>query len=95
MERKQVPFDMVYDVRGVRIIVPDTPACYSALGLIHSSWRPIQGEIDDYIAAPKDNFYRSLHTAVLFDDGNVSGNSNPDPRDASERRIWHCSSLAL
>ncbi len=69
MERKQVPFDMVYDVRGVRIIVPDTPACYSALGLIHSSWRPIQGEIDDYIAAPKDNFYRSLHTAVLFDDG--------------------------
>ena len=69
MERKQVPFDMVYDVRGVRIIVPDTPACYSALGLIYSSWRPIQGEIDDYIAAPKDNFYRSLHTAVLFDDG--------------------------
>lgn len=69
MERKQVPFDMVYDVRGVRIIVQDTPSCYSALGLIHASWRPIQGEIDDYIAAPKDNYYRSLHTAVLFEDG--------------------------
>lgn len=69
MARKGVPFDQVYDVRGVRIIVPDTPSCYACLGYIHANWRPIPGEIDDYIAAPKDNFYRSLHTAVLFDDG--------------------------
>jgi len=69
MARKGVPFDMVFDVRGVRIIVPDIPSCYSALGVIHTHWRPIPGEFDDYIAVPKDNFYRSLHTAVIFDDG--------------------------
>jgi guanosine-3',5'-bis(diphosphate) 3'-pyrophosphohydrolase len=69
MVRKGVPFELVHDVRGVRIIVPDTPSCYAALGFIHAKWRPIPGEIDDYIAAPKDNFYRSLHTAVLYDDG--------------------------
>jgi GTP pyrophosphokinase len=56
-------------VRGVRIIVPDIPACYITLGIIHTHWRPIPGEFDDYIAAPKENFYQSLHTAVIYDDG--------------------------
>ena len=69
MVRKGVPFDQVHDVRGVRIIVPDVPAAYSALGVIHTHWRPIPGQFDDYIAVPKDNFYQSLHTAVLYDDG--------------------------
>jgi GTP pyrophosphokinase len=62
---------MVFDVRGVRIIVPNIPTCYSTLGVIHTQWRPIPDEFDDYIAAPKDNFYQSLHTAVVFDDGNT------------------------
>jgi guanosine-3',5'-bis(diphosphate) 3'-pyrophosphohydrolase len=69
MVRKGVDFDQVHDVRGVRIIVPDVTTCYTTLGLIHNRWRPIPGEFDDYIAAPKDNFYRSLHTAVVYDDG--------------------------
>ena len=69
MVRKGIPFDLVYDVRGIRIIVPDLPMCYSTLGVIHTHWRPIPGEFDDYIAAPKDNFYRSLHTAVVYEDG--------------------------
>lgn len=69
MARKSVPFDLVYDVRGVRIIVPDVQTCYTALGVIHTHWRPIPGEFDDYIAVPKDNFYQSLHTAVIYDDG--------------------------
>jgi GTP pyrophosphokinase len=69
MTEKGKPFDLVRDVRGIRIIVPDQAACYSALGLIHAKWRPIPGEFDDYIAAPKDNFYQSLHTAVIYDDG--------------------------
>ena len=69
MVRKGVSFDLVYDVRGVRIVVPDTPSCYSTLGVIHTHWRPIPGEFDDYIAVPKDNFYRSLHTAVVYTDG--------------------------
>jgi len=71
MVRKGIPFDLVHDIRGVRIIVPDTTTCYTALGTIHAHWRPIPGEFDDYIAAPKDNFYRSLHTAVNYDDGNT------------------------
>jgi GTP pyrophosphokinase len=69
MARKGIPFDMVHDVRGVRIIVPDITTCYTTLGVIHTHWRPIPAEFDDYIAAPKDNFYRSLHTAVVYDDG--------------------------
>jgi GTP pyrophosphokinase len=68
MQKKDRPFNMLYDVRAVRLIVPDVPACYAALGVIHTTWRPIPGEFDDYIAAPKDNFYQSLHTAVVYDD---------------------------
>jgi len=69
MVRKGVPFDQVHDIRGVRIIVPDIPSAYSTLGVIHTHWRPIPGQFDDYIAVPKDNFYQSLHTSVLYDDG--------------------------
>jgi GTP pyrophosphokinase len=69
MTQKGKPFDLVRDVRAVRLIVPDVPSCYAALGVIHTHWRPIPGEFDDYIAAPKDNFYQSLHTAVIWDDG--------------------------
>jgi GTP pyrophosphokinase len=69
MYRKGVAFDQLHDVRAVRIIVKDVPTCYSVLGLIHTHWRPIPGEFDDYIAAPKDNFYQSLHTAVMYEDG--------------------------
>jgi GTP pyrophosphokinase len=69
MVRKGVPFDQVHDIRGVRIIVPDIPSVYSALGVIHTHWRPIPGQFDDYIAVPKDNYYQSLHTSVLYDDG--------------------------
>ncbi len=69
MQRKGVPFEEVYDVRGVRIIVPKKADCYAVLGVIHANWRPIPGSFDDYIAAPKENFYQSLHTAVLYEDG--------------------------
>lgn len=67
--RKGIPFEMVHDVRGLRVIVQDVAACYATLGIIHTHWRPIPGEFDDYIAVPKDNFYQSLHTAVVYDDG--------------------------
>ncbi len=69
MKRKQVDFDQIYDVRAVRVIVNTIAECYTALGIVHESWRPIPGEFDDYIAAPKDNLYRSLHTAVLGPQG--------------------------
>ncbi len=69
MQEKGKAFELVRDVRAVRLIVPDVGVCYTTLGLIHTRWRPIPGEFDDYIAAPKDNFYQSLHTAVIWDDG--------------------------
>jgi len=69
MQEKNKPFNMVMDLRAVRLIVPRKEDCYAALGVIHSHWRPIPQEFDDYIAAPKDNLYQSLHTAVIYDDG--------------------------
>lgn len=69
MKRKDVAFEEVFDIRGVRIMVDDESDCYLALGVIHNRWRPVPGTFDDYIASPKDNFYQSLHTAVIFDDG--------------------------
>jgi guanosine-3',5'-bis(diphosphate) 3'-pyrophosphohydrolase len=69
MLRKDVPFGQVYDVRGIRVITKNEPDCYRILGIVHSLWRPIPGEFDDYIATPKDNGYQSLHTGVIADDG--------------------------
>jgi GTP diphosphokinase / guanosine-3',5'-bis(diphosphate) 3'-diphosphatase len=69
MQEKSRAFDMLMDLRGVRLIVPTKQDCYAALGLIHTNWRPIPHEFDDYIAAPKDNNYQSIHTAVVYDDG--------------------------
>ncbi len=69
MRRKDVPFDQIYDIHGFRIIVESISDCYATLGVVHSRWRPIPGEFDDYIASPKDNMYRSLHTAVVGSNG--------------------------
>lgn len=69
MERKNVPLEQIYDVRAVRVIVKEDQQCYLVLGLVHKLWRPVPGEFDDYIANPKDNFYRSLHTAVYDESG--------------------------
>jgi RelA/SpoT family (p)ppGpp synthetase len=69
MQRKNVPFNQVYDVRGIRVITDTIPDCYRVLGIVHGLWNPIPGEFDDYIATPKDNLYQSLHTAVVSDDG--------------------------
>lgn len=69
MERKQRALSQIYDVRAVRVIVETVLQCYQVLGVVHNLWRPIPGEFDDYIASPKDNFYRSLHTAVLDNQG--------------------------
>ncbi len=69
MQEKSRTFDMLMDLRGVRLLVANAQDCYAALGVIHTHWRPIPHEFDDYIAAPKDNNYQSLHTAVIYDDG--------------------------
>lgn len=65
MQKKGLAFEQLFDVRAVRILVDDVPACYGALGVVHSLFAYLQGEFDDYIATPKPNGYRSIHTAVL------------------------------
>lgn len=69
MQRKQLAFEQVFDVRAVRIVCADVPQCYAALGVVHGRWPYIQAEFDDYIATPKDNDYRSIHTAVVGPEG--------------------------
>jgi GTP pyrophosphokinase len=65
MVKKKLDFDGLYDIRAVRILVDSVPECYTTLGLVHSLWQPIPGEFDDYIAYPKGNGYKSLHTVVV------------------------------
>jgi GTP pyrophosphokinase len=67
MEIKQIPFEETFGVRGLRVIVSSTMHCYQTLGVVHEIWRPVPGKVQDYIAAPKDNFYQSLHTAVFYE----------------------------
>jgi GTP pyrophosphokinase len=69
MARKHLAFEQLFDVRAVRVVVATIPDCYAALGVVHGLWPYIQGEFDDYIATPKDNFYRSIHTAVMGPEG--------------------------
>ncbi|MBK1734233.1 GTP diphosphokinase [Halorhodospira abdelmalekii] len=69
MQRKGLRFDELYDLRALRVLVDDERACYAALGIVHGLWTPIPREFDDYIATPKDNNYRSLHTAVFGPEG--------------------------
>jgi GTP pyrophosphokinase len=69
MERKGLSFEQIFDVRAVRVIVGTVAECYHALGIVHQMWRPIPNQFDDYIAAPKENLYRSLHTAVVVQEG--------------------------
>lgn len=69
MMHKEVDFKEIYDVRAVRVLVNKVSDCYAALGIVHSMWQPIPQEFDDYIATPKENGYRSLHTAVIGPNG--------------------------
>jgi GTP pyrophosphokinase len=69
MQKKDVPIGELYDLRALRVLVDDIPACYAALGVVHATWMPLPSEFDDYIARPKRNDYRSLHTAVIGPEG--------------------------
>ncbi len=71
MQNKKLDFSQIFDIRAVRILVPDVRDCYAALGIVHNLWRVIPNEFDDYIATPKDNGYQSLHTAVIGPDNKV------------------------
>lgn len=69
MQRSHCSMNEVYDLIATRIIVENLNDCYAALGVMHSSWKPLPGRFKDYIATPKPNFYRSLHTTLLAENG--------------------------
>ena len=69
MRGKNVSFERLYDIRAVRVIVRNVRECYTVLGVVHDLWTPVEGEFDDYIAQPKANDYKSLHTAVVGPEG--------------------------
>jgi GTP pyrophosphokinase len=69
MRGRNVSFEQLYDIRAVRVIVKNVRECYTVLGVVHDLWVPVEGEFDDYIASPKANEYRSLHTAVVGPEG--------------------------
>ncbi|MGH8218161.1 MAG: bifunctional (p)ppGpp synthetase/guanosine-3',5'-bis(diphosphate) 3'-pyrophosphohydrolase [Steroidobacteraceae bacterium] len=69
MQRKQLDFGELYDIRAVRIILETVEQCYAALGVVHAEFAPIASEFDDYIASPKENLYRSIHTAIVGPEG--------------------------
>lgn len=71
MQRKGIGLDEVFDMRAVRILVPEVADCYVVLGIVHGLWQHIPREFDDYITNPKNNNYRSLHTAVIGPSGKV------------------------
>lgn len=69
MRKKRLDFSQVFDIRALRVLVPEVKDCYTVLGIVHQMWQPIAKEFDDYITKPKGNNYQSLHTAVLAGDG--------------------------
>ena len=71
MQRKNLEFHELFDVRAARILVDSVADCYAVLGIVHTTWQHIPQEFDDYIANPKENGYQSLHTAVATEDGKV------------------------
>ncbi len=71
MRKRGMPFEQVYDMMALRILVDSVPACYHVLGIIHHTWTPIQERIKDYIASPKSNGYQSLHTTIFGPNGQL------------------------
>ncbi|HKW11054.1 MAG TPA: bifunctional (p)ppGpp synthetase/guanosine-3',5'-bis(diphosphate) 3'-pyrophosphohydrolase, partial [Gemmatimonadaceae bacterium] len=65
MQQRQRPYDEIYDLLAIRVLVDSVPDCYHALGVVHDQWTPVQERIKDYIAQPKSNGYQSLHTTVF------------------------------
>jgi len=71
IKRRGKPFDEIYDLMAVRVIVGSVPECYHVLGIIHHNWTPLQERIKDYIASPKSNAYQSLHTTIFGPGGEL------------------------
>jgi len=71
MRKRNTPFEAIYDMMALRVIVPTVPDCYHVLGIIHHKWTPLQERFKDYIASPKSNGYQSLHTTIFGPNGQL------------------------
>jgi len=69
LQKQRIAVDQVYDLCAMRVITRSLQDCYAVLGIIHNLWRPVPGRIKDFIAMPRPNFYQSLHTSVITEDG--------------------------
>ena len=69
LQRQHISVDQVYDLCAMRVITKSVQDCYAVLGIVHNIWRPVPGRIKDFIAMPRPNFYQSLHTSVITEDG--------------------------
>jgi len=69
LQRQKIAVDQVYDLYAMRVITHSLQDCYAVLGIVHNVWRPVPGRIKDFIAMPRPNFYQSLHTSVITEDG--------------------------
>jgi guanosine-3',5'-bis(diphosphate) 3'-pyrophosphohydrolase len=71
LQRQRISIDQIYDMLALRIITQSEADCYAVLGIIHNQWRPVPGRIKDFIAIPRNNFYKSLHTTVISEKGHA------------------------
>jgi GTP diphosphokinase / guanosine-3',5'-bis(diphosphate) 3'-diphosphatase len=71
LQRQRISVDQIYDMLALRIITQSESDCYAVLGIIHNQWRPVPGRIKDFIAIPRNNFYKSLHTTVISENGHA------------------------
>ena len=94
MRTKNIGLTEIYDVRAVRILVADIASCYAVLGIIHTQWQHIPSEFDDYIAVPKENGYRSIHTAVMGEDGKTLEVQIRTPEMHEEAELGVCAHWA-
>src|SRR5271167_4318378 len=71
LQRQRISVDQIYDMLALRIITQSESDCYAVLGILHGQWRPVPGRIKDFIALPRNNFYKSLHTTVISEKGHA------------------------
>ena len=95
LQRQHISVDQVYDLYAMRVITQSLQDCYAVLGIVHNVWRPVPGRIKDFIAMPRPNFYQSLHTSVITEEGTSFRNPDSHRRNASHGGGRHRRALEI